>query len=119
MWLLVGSLYALSIVGAFTIGIFVLPIAVAATLLLVRHHADGSAAGLLSGAGLPLLYIAYLNRDGPGTVCSSTAGGSSCTDEWSPWPWILVAVVLVAAGVLVFIRLRSSQRALETGPALD
>ena len=90
-WFLVGALYALAVLGALTIGIFVLPVAVVATVLLARvPTARIGSTGLVSGAGLPLLYVAWLNRDGPGTVCTSTSSSSSCIDEWSPWPFVAV-----------------------------
>jgi amino acid transporter len=106
-WVAIGAAYAVALLGAMTIGLFVAPLAVAATVLITRHRrARVGLPGLLSGAGLPLVYVAWLNRDGPGTVCSVTrGGGSSCTDEWSPWPWLTVAVVLVVVGTVAF-RLR-------------
>jgi hypothetical protein len=40
-------------------------------------------------------------------VCSHVAdGGESCTDEWSPWPFLVLAVILLLVGVLVFVRQR-------------
>ena len=85
-----GAGLAVSVLGALTIGIFVLPFAVALTVLLAVRHPEGLI-GAISGLGLPLLFVAYLNRDGPGTVCTSVAGGSSCTDEWAPLPWAVAA----------------------------
>jgi hypothetical protein len=51
-----------------------------------------------------VLYVAWLNRDGPGQVCTSTATDTSCADEWSPWPFVALAVVLAGAGVVAFVR---------------
>ena len=104
-WIAIGAVFALSILGAMTIGMFVLPIAVGATAwLATRRHGSGGLAGLISGLGLPLLYVAYLNRAGPGTVCTvDSGGGQSCTDEWSPWPWFALGAALVIAGVFVFV----------------
>ena len=76
-WLLVGAGYALSFIGIASIGLFVLP--------------------------LPVLYVAYLNRAGPGTICTTVAGGQECHDEWSPWPWLAVGVILFVVGVAAFI----------------
>ncbi len=106
-WSLIGALYALALLGAMTIGILILPVAVAATVFLGRHRpARAGLWGLVSGAGLPLMYVAYLNRDGPGTVCSAIPGGESCTDEWSPWPWLAIGLALLLAGVILFARRR-------------
>jgi hypothetical protein len=103
-WTLVGAALVVGILGALSIGIFVLPVAVAVgVLLLVRPEPGRGASGLLCGIGLPLLLVAYLNRDGPGTVCTATSGGGqSCTDEWAPWPWLAIGLVLIAAGLASF-----------------
>jgi hypothetical protein len=63
-------------------------------------------AGIISGAGLPVLYVGWLNRGGPGQVCTSTATSSECTDAWSPWPFVVVAVLLLVTGMVVFVRQR-------------
>jgi hypothetical protein len=104
-WLIIGAGYALSLLGAASIGLFVLPLPVLATILLARRqHAHGGLPGLISGLGIPLLYVAYLNRAGPGTICTTiTGGGQDCTDEASPWPWLAAAVILLAIGVAAFI----------------
>ena len=101
-WLAVGALYAVAILGMLTIGVFVLPVAVIATVLLVRNPKSlVGLPGVLVGGSFPLLYIAFLNRDGPGDVCSRNAHGGSCTQEWSPWPFLLVAAALIAVSVLL------------------
>jgi hypothetical protein len=95
-WLLVGAGYALSLIGVASIGLFVLPLPVLATVLLVRRQpAACGLSGLISGLGIPLLYVAYVNRAGPGTICTAVTGGQECNDEWSPWPWLAVGVILV------------------------
>ncbi len=104
VWSAIGALYALALVGAMTIGIFVLPVAVLSTVLIRRRRAAMvGLPGLISGASLPLMYIAYLYRDGPGTVCVVRRGGVECTDEWSPWPWLAIAIAMLVAGGVVFV----------------
>jgi MYXO-CTERM domain-containing protein len=104
-WLVIGAGYALSLLGAASIGLFMLPLPVLATILLARRqHANAGLPGLISGLGIPLLYVAYLNRAGPGTICTMiTGGGQDCTDEWSPWPWLAAGVVLLVLGAAAFI----------------
>ena len=103
-WLIIGAGYALSLLGAASIGLFVLPLAVLATILLARRrHARRGLPGLISGLGIPLLYLAYLNRAGPGTNCTSITGGQDCTGEWSPWPWLAAGVILLVLGAAAFI----------------
>jgi hypothetical protein len=104
-WCVVGAGLALGVLSILTIGPFVL----LATFflcgfLLWRLEFGWGMAGMLSGAALPLLYVAWLNRDGPGEVCTRTARSVSCGDEWSPWPFVAVALALAVAGLVVFAR---------------
>jgi hypothetical protein len=110
-WAGVGLLFPLTLLGAFTIGLYMLPLAAAGTILLGRSsRARVGVVGLVSGFGLPLLWVAYLNRSGPGLVCVMTATSSSCQTEWSPWPWLVLGLVPTAAGVVLFRRQRARQR---------
>jgi hypothetical protein len=104
-WLLVGGLYALSLLSVLTIGLFILPLPVLATVLLCRHpERRGGLPGLVAGIALPLFYVAALNRGGPGMICSSIDGGSGtmCTEETSPWPWLAAGVLLLTLGTVAF-----------------
>jgi len=102
-WMAVGGLYMLSLVSMLTVGIFVLPIAVVATVLLAhRRQAGRGALGLVAGLALPLLYVALLNRNGPGMVCSAIEGGTACTEQMSPWPWVVAGLVFMTLGTCVF-----------------
>jgi hypothetical protein len=108
LWMLVGGSYAMVIVGAFSIGIFFVPIAVIATVFLVRRPSSmRGAPGLFGGLALPLFYVAYLNRDGPGMICrttQSTAGvGQTCGQEWNPWLWLGAGLILLGVGVAIFV----------------
>ena len=81
-----------------------LPIASAAIVFLAtRRGATNGIAGLISGLGLPVLYVAFLNREGPGNICKVSASSISCTEEWSPWPWLLVGIAFLVVGVAVFV----------------
>jgi hypothetical protein len=62
----------------------------------------GRAAFLLpAGAAVAPALLAWLNRDGPGTVCRTTGDVSACTEQWSPWPFLVVAVVMAAGGTFL------------------
>ena len=120
-WAAVGVLVPLTVLGAFTIGPFMLPLAVVGIVVLVRRpRAHAGAVGLLTGVGLPLLWVAYLNRSGPGLVCTSTATSQSCEQQWSPWPWLAVGLITTVGGALAFegVRVRH-RRALVTPPQLS
>jgi hypothetical protein len=114
MWMLVGGAYAMVIAGAFTIGIFFIPIAIIATIFLVRGPSSRRGApGLIAGLALPVLYVAYLNRSGPGYVCTTSrgAGGSvtSCGSEYNPWLFLAAGMALLGVGVGVFINTSRSK----------
>ena len=97
VWAPLGSALALASVS---FGPLVgLPTVVVGVLLWrLRPDARGSAFGLLAGAGILLLYVAWLQRDGPGTTCWHTATASGCDQHLNPLPWLVAGAVLVAAG---------------------
>ena len=107
LWCLAGAGLSLGVLSILTIGAFVLLVTLGlCAWLLWRIDFGWGMLGLLSGAALPLLYVAWLNRDGPGSVCTTSATDVSCVDELSPWPFVVVAVLLVVAGLLAFVRYR-------------
>lgn len=102
-WWLTGGLWSFTLLGIATVGLFVLPVSLALTVVLARRSHGTGLLGVVSGLGLPLFYVAWLNRAGPGNVCSSTSdGGQACLQEWSPWPWLAVAVILTLGGLVLF-----------------
>lgn len=106
-WTILGAGACLGVISLLTIGPFVmLATLMLSGLMLWRVDFGWAMAGLISGASVPVAYVGWLNRDGPGNVCTSTSGGQSCADEWSPWPFVVVAVVLLVVGVVVFARQR-------------
>jgi hypothetical protein len=102
-WTLVGAGYAFGVLSALSIGAFVLLITVVATIVLATRPGNRvGLPGLVSGLSLPLFYVAYLNRSGPGTICTRTATSQTCSDQWSPWPWIVVGILLLVTGCVWF-----------------
>ncbi|MCW2792033.1 MAG: hypothetical protein JWO76_1131 [Nocardioides sp.] len=114
LWTVGGAALCLGLVSILTIGVFVLPVAALLCGLLLWWGGPGRAlAGALSGAAAPLFYIAWLNRGGPGEVCHAITGGLECTEEMSPWPWLVAGLVLAMAGLVLFAGLgRPRRRAL-------
>jgi hypothetical protein len=101
--MLVGAGYAFGILSALSIGAYVLLITVVATFVLATRAGNRvGLPGLVSGLSLPPFYVAYLNRSGPGTICTTTATSQTCSDQWSPWPWIVVGILLLVSGGVWF-----------------
>lgn len=100
-WAAVGAGVAL---GISALGIFAVPLALlVAILLILRHHADRSALGILVGMGLLSLYVAYVQRKGPGTVYWHTATASGADQYLDPRPWLVAGILLVAVGIVAFL----------------
>ena len=99
-WVVVGSALTLGVIS-FGLGPFALiPAVVAAVLLSRKPTARRSAHGALVGAGLLLLFVAYLNRDGPGTTCWEHGSAMGCDQHLNPLPWLALGVALVAGGLI-------------------
>ena len=107
-WGAMGAMVPMVVLGAFTIGIFFIPVAGVLTLILLSRRASWAGLpGLITGVGLPLLMVAYLNRSGPGNICYYNPDGSGgCRQEWTPWPFLLVGLGLLLGGIMVFTRQR-------------
>jgi hypothetical protein len=103
-WLLVGALLGLGIAALLTIGVILLALGTGLALIGLRAAAlrNRSATATLAGVAAPALYLAWLNRGGPGEVCRILSGGDeSCVDAWSPWPFVVVAALFVAASTIL------------------
>ncbi|HYX86533.1 MAG TPA: hypothetical protein VE777_16290 [Gaiellales bacterium] len=95
MWAAVGAMFVLGLDL-----IFLLPAAALLGIGAGTFRASWtSTSGFITGAGLPLLWVAYANRQGPGTVCWSTATASGCDQYLNPWPWLAAGLLLVVVGV--------------------
>jgi hypothetical protein len=98
VWALLGSAAAL---GAVSLGpLLLLPVAMVGVFLWTRAGIRRSAFGLLTGTGTLLLYVAWVQRDGPGTTCWHTATASGCDQHLNPLPWLVAGAALVLAGIV-------------------
>lgn len=99
LWLLSGSLVALGVLSLPSIGLFVLPAAIG--VLILAGVLSGGRGGplLLVGAALPLLWVAWLNRGGPGERCFTRGAVRGCGDLFDPWVFALPGLVLLVLGV--------------------
>lgn len=102
VWLAVGAALAFLLVAL--VGLLVLPFAVVGVAVLaVRHRLDRSAWGLTCGAGVLCLYVAYLQRRGPGTVTWHTATASGAATYLDPRPWLIAGLLLIAVGLVALL----------------
>ena len=111
-WAAVGGLYSVAFVGALSIGVFVLAVAVVLTVLLARYQPFPRATiGVICGLGVPPLYVAYLNRSYGGPACATRGTVTShqlgvvheCVQRLDPLPWSIAGTLLVAGGCVAFI----------------
>ena len=86
------------------------PAVIIVILAIVRPALFRSAFGLLSGVGVMLLFVAFLQRQGPGTVCWQTATAAGCDEYLDPMPWLLAGVVLLSAGLIAHSRRMRRER---------
>ena len=108
-WAVVGALVSVGIAALATVGIALLALAITLAVVgvLVPALRGQPSLGLVGGLAVAPLWIAWLNRDGPGDVCTTTATTQSCAEQWSPWPFAVVGVALVVACVLLIRRARN------------
>lgn len=117
IWAVIGAGGALALLTAPTIGIFVLPATVVLGAVLAwRGRRPQAGPGIVAGLGLPLLYVGYLNRGGPGTVCTPLPGGRECMQETSPWPWLAAGLLLVIAGLVMSLAAARRRSRTQAGP---
>jgi hypothetical protein len=101
-WVVVGVGAAL---GAVSLGpLLLVPVGLVAVLMASRPTVRRSAFGLLSGAGVLLLYVAYVQRDGPGTTCWQTATGAGCDEHLNPLPWLVIGALFLIGGIVGHFR---------------
>ena len=111
VWAVVGGCLAISFVSV--IGFFFLPVAALgafAGLRWGRSSVPRSALGAVTGAGVPFLIVAYVQRKGPGTVCWRTATARGCDEYLDPRPWLALGLVLVLGGIAAFLHARARRR---------
>jgi hypothetical protein len=107
-WAVLGGGLAFSLIS-FVGVLTIVPVAIVIVLMALRRAVRRSASGLLSGAGLLFLFIAWLHREGPGASCWQTATASGCTHHPDPLPWLVTGLVLLLGGVFAHSALNREQ----------
>ena len=100
-WALVGVGFGF---GISAIGTFTVPLALLAVVFMARRRPVRGAWGVATGIGSVLLFVAYLQRQGPGTTCYTTATGGGCDEHLNPLPWLVLGLMLFVAGVVLHAR---------------
>ena len=97
-WATVGAAGA---IGLVSLGPIALGPAIIAGATMTRSRVGRhSALGLFAGAGLVSLFVAYVQRQGPGTTCWHTATAGGCDQHLNPVPWLIVGLILLAGSLL-------------------
>jgi hypothetical protein len=104
-WAVIGALTVLGVISFVIVLLLLLLLAVVplvglGLIMATRPRARRSAFGLLSGLGVLFLYIAYVQRDGPGTTCWHTATGGGCEEHLNPIPWLVIDLAFVLGGIV-------------------
>lgn len=102
-WLLVGACAGIGLAAILTVGAAFVVLAAVAAVFLLRRGPGRAVLGGVSGVALPLFYLAYLNRGGPGEVCHAVPGGQACTDEYTPVPFLVAGVLVLVAGCVIHV----------------
>lgn len=97
-WALLGGTAALGLVS---LGVLVLaPVAAACLVMASKPAIRRSAFGLLTGAGVLLLVVAWVQRAGPGTTCWQTASAGGCDEHLNPLPWLVAGLAAFVGGIV-------------------
>jgi hypothetical protein len=109
-WFAVGACAAAGLAAILSVGLVFLVLSAATAGLVLRKRPRNAVVGGLAGLAPPLFYIAYLNQDGPGDVCRSSSGGQTCTEEYTPIPFLVGGVLLFVAGFVIFLMIERGTR---------
>jgi len=108
-WLAVGTALTLSFLTGFSIGLFVLPFAlVVLAIVATRSPRLPEATGFVSGIGLALLLVAFLNRDyqpcpASGVLRVAPGQQSFSCGGLDPHPWLYLGLAVTAAGAVTYL----------------
>jgi drug/metabolite transporter (DMT)-like permease len=80
------------------------PVALVGALMVSRPTIRRSAYGFVTGVGALVLYVAWVQRAGPGTSCWQTATASGCDQHLNPLPWLLVGIPMFVGGIVAHAR---------------
>lgn len=101
VWAVIGAASVFGLISFIVVfALAVIPLAALGVWMALRSGARRSAFGLLAGAGSLFLFVAYVQRDGPGTTCWHTATAGGCDEHLNPIPWLVIGALLVVGGIV-------------------
>jgi hypothetical protein len=108
-WALAGCGVALGMIS-FALGpLVLLPSLGVVTALASSARGRQSVFGLPAGAGAVCLFVAWVQRRGPGTVCWRKDLSSGCDQYLDPRPWLAIGLALFLGGIVAHaVRSRSA-----------
>jgi hypothetical protein len=87
--------------GFVSLGLFILaPVVPIGVLMASKPAIRRSAFGLLTGVGVLLLYVAWVQRAGPATTCWQRGTASGCDQHLNPLPWLLAGIAAFTGGIV-------------------
>lgn len=110
-WVIIGAIGGVALLSLGTIGLALIAIAYAALARL--PSARRSRSGLLAGAGVVCLVVAYFERQGPsdcrligrfGSAAGSRVSSGPCVELVSPIPWLIIGALMVAAAIILLAK---------------
>jgi hypothetical protein len=106
VWAFVGAAFVFGSLSFILPFLIVGILAVLVALAFARRNPSFSRAwsGVGTGSGAVLLFVAWVQRRGPGWVCWHTATASGCDQYSNPWPWFLVGLMFVVLSLIAFFR---------------
>jgi hypothetical protein len=118
-WVFAGGLTAFAWITGFSIGLFLLPLAVLAIWFVARKSRIWpEILGLVGGLGVVGLVIAAINHEGPGCRTTEEAGGITVTcGGLDPKPWLVGGLLLLAAAPALYALARRKGQGNGTQPA--
>jgi hypothetical protein len=91
--------------GFVSLGLFILaPVVPIGVLMASKPAIRRSAFGLLTGVGVLLLYVAWVQRAGSATTCWQRGTASGCDQHLNPLPWLLAGIAAFTGGIVGYAR---------------
>jgi hypothetical protein len=106
-WAVTGAGLTLSFLSGFSIGLLLLPFALVLLALVARLSPQlPEAAGFVSGVGVMLIVVAFLNQDyrpcGSGVVTLEPGQTSVSCGGLDPRPWLVSGLAVFTAGCVAY-----------------